>query len=166
MVYTGARVSEMAKRGFWITTSPQSATLLWSQNTNTCGCLAALAPPHCRRCLEHRRIGQCHCFTGAQQSCVSHRPCRLLFDILAAMQRPFPELTYLDLFLYKSVTVVLGSFLGGSVPRLRHLNLLGVHFRVYRNYFCLPLTSPIFSFITSLIPGTSHPRRSSPPSPR
>jgi hypothetical protein len=48
--------------------------------------------------------------------------------ILAAMQKPFPELTYLRFFPAKAVTVVLDSFLGGSVPLLRELTLGGIPF--------------------------------------
>jgi hypothetical protein len=50
--------------------------------------------------------------------------------VLAAMQVPFPELTALSLGSLQSpsetVPVVPDSFLGGSVPRLRTLTLLGV----------------------------------------
>jgi hypothetical protein len=88
--------------------------------------------------------------------------------ILAAMQQPFPELTDLSLQCRETVPVVPDSFLGGSAPRLRHL-VLSNHFRDYRNYFCLPLTSSIFTFtifpITDPIPDTSHPKRWSLPSP-
>src|SRR6266852_3135348 len=33
------------------------------------------------------------------------------------------------------------------------------HFRDYRNYFCQPHTSSNFTFATSLLPATFHPRR-------
>ena len=49
--------------------------------------------------------------------------------ILAAMQRPFPELTGLDLWLNdKTVAVVPDSFLGGSAARLEDLTLGGIPF--------------------------------------
>ncbi len=53
------------------------------------------------------------------------------------------------------------SFLGGgSAPRLRYLQLCGILVSPdYRNCSYLPLTSSIFTFVISLIPGTSHPRR-------
>jgi hypothetical protein len=45
---TGARVSSMANRCFWITTTPQSATRLHRHNTREgqVGCLAGLASWH------------------------------------------------------------------------------------------------------------------------
>ena len=44
--------------------------------------------------------------------------------ILAAMQRPYPELTHLGFWpSYQPVPDVPDSFLGGSVPRLEHLTL-------------------------------------------
>jgi F-box-like len=52
-----------------------------------------------------------------------------LEEVLAPMQVPFPELTYLQLFV-KALPVipVPDSFLGGSAPRLRHFGLLGIPF--------------------------------------
>ena len=47
--------------------------------------------------------------------------------ILPAMQKPFPELTYLRLS-SEAVTVVVNLFLGGSAPRLQELNLRGIPF--------------------------------------
>jgi hypothetical protein len=48
VAHAGARVPKMAKRCFWVTTSPESATLLQSQNTSEgdAGCLATLAHRH------------------------------------------------------------------------------------------------------------------------
>ena len=48
--------------------------------------------------------------------------------ILAAMQQPFPELTYLLLHSDETVPVVPDSFLGGSAPRLEDLELNGIPF--------------------------------------
>ena len=49
--------------------------------------------------------------------------------ILPAMQKSFPQLIYMWLqSLHKAVTVVPDSFLGGSAPRLRDLNLIGIPF--------------------------------------
>jgi hypothetical protein len=48
--------------------------------------------------------------------------------ISAAMQQPFPELTFLWLNTDKMVTVLPDSFLGGSAPRLRWLWLDGIPF--------------------------------------
>ena len=52
----------------------------------------------------------------------------LMEDILPAMQKPFPELTYLCFFSTRAATVVPDSFLGGSAPRLEYLNLSGIPF--------------------------------------
>src|SRR5712671_46862 len=46
----------------------------------------------------------------------------------AAMQKPFPELTYLEVLLYGDVPVLPASFLGGSAPRLRELKLRSIPF--------------------------------------
>jgi len=45
-----------------------------------------------------------------------------------AMQKPFPELTHLDVWVCDAVPVLPDSFLGGSAPRLRTLALHGVSF--------------------------------------
>jgi len=47
--------------------------------------------------------------------------------VIAAMQKPFPELTHLEVSVYLFVQPVLpDSFLGGSAPRLRNLFLKGI----------------------------------------
>jgi hypothetical protein len=52
-----------------------------------------------------------------------------LEKLLAVMQEPFPELTYLRLKSFDEMVPVLpSSFLGGSAPRLRFLGLDGVPF--------------------------------------
>src|SRR5882757_7656498 len=52
-----------------------------------------------------------------------------LEKLLAVMQVPFPELTYMRLKSFDEMVPVLpGSFLGGSAPRLRFLGLDGVPF--------------------------------------
>ena len=51
-----------------------------------------------------------------------------LENILAAMQKPFPELTYLWLLSIKGTTVIPDSFLGGSAPRLQSLSLCCIPF--------------------------------------
>ena len=48
--------------------------------------------------------------------------------VLAAMQKPSPELTRLKLHSYKLATIVPDSFLGGSAPRLQFLRLDGIPF--------------------------------------
>ena len=71
----------------------------------------------------------------------SDRVCHIDLDIskaleweihIAAMQRPFPELTHLDLYWinrdYETVEVVRDSLLGGSTPRLEFLRLSSVPF--------------------------------------
>ena len=53
-----------------------------------------------------------------------HVPDSQMENVLAAMRRPFPALTYLDLVSKdKTEPVVPDSFLGGSAPRLRSLSL-------------------------------------------
>ena len=54
----------------------------------------------------------------------------------AAMQKPFPELTHLELDMNKdneSPPILPNSFLGGSTPRLRSLHLLNVPFPALPN---------------------------------
>jgi hypothetical protein len=89
-------------------------------------------------------------------------------QILAAMQEPFPELTHLNLSAAEEgpMSVLPDSFLGGFSPRLRNLKLSFTPFRDYRNYFCLPPTSPLFRFGQFLIPGTFRPTRWPLPFPR
>jgi hypothetical protein len=48
--------------------------------------------------------------------------------VLAVMQQPFPELTYLKLWSHDEVPVIPASFLGGSAPRLRTLYLESIPF--------------------------------------
>ena len=54
----------------------------------------------------------------------------LLEDVLAAMQKPFPELTFLSLQPSKEIqtAVIPDSFLGGSAPRLQVLWLASIPF--------------------------------------
>ena len=51
-----------------------------------------------------------------------------LEQVLATMQVPFPELTYLDLWSYVETPPVIipDSFLGGSAPRLQNFRLFGI----------------------------------------
>jgi hypothetical protein len=68
----------------------------------------------------------------------SNRVCRVclvhlvpwqLVEVLAAMQVPFPELTFLQLFSFvDKMPVIPDSFLGGSAPRLQYFNLFGIPF--------------------------------------
>jgi hypothetical protein len=52
-----------------------------------------------------------------------------LEEVLAAMHVPFPELTDLELFSDgETLPVIPDSFLGGSAPRLRSVNLYGIPF--------------------------------------
>ncbi|KAH9957188.1 hypothetical protein BC827DRAFT_1157363 [Russula dissimulans] len=46
----------------------------------------------------------------------------------AAMQKPFPELTHLQAWMYDVARVLPDSFLGGSAPRLRSLTLRNIPF--------------------------------------
>jgi hypothetical protein len=62
--------------------------------------------------------------------------------VLAAMQVPFPELTDLQLTSEDGnlgLVSVLHDVFNPSFWK-------AFHFRVYRNFFCLPLTSSIFTF--------------------
>ena len=45
-----------------------------------------------------------------------------------AMQKPFPELTHLQVWTHDVVPVLPDSFLGGSAPRLRTLELESIPF--------------------------------------
>jgi F-box-like len=68
----------------------------------------------------------------------NHRICKISIDDMtnsrwerfaAAMQKPFPELTHLEVWVDGDVVRVLpDSFLGGSAPRLRTLNLSRIPF--------------------------------------
>ena len=68
----------------------------------------------------------------------SNRVCQVLLlnltggqleNVLAAMQVPFPELTYLRLSSdYETLPVIPDSFLGGSAQSLRILDLDGISF--------------------------------------
>src|SRR5260370_20624004 len=54
---------------------------------------------------------------------------RVLEGFMAAMQVPFPELTYLSLLSGdETLPGIPDSFLGGSAPRLRHFTLSGFPF--------------------------------------
>jgi hypothetical protein len=54
--------------------------------------------------------------------------------LAAAIQVPFPELTYLELWSDdRSMSVLPDSFLGGSAPRLRTLQLMGIPFPALPN---------------------------------
>ena len=60
---------------------------------------------------------------------ISGIPCLYLEKVLATMQEPFPELTELTLWSHLETMVVLpDSFLGGSAPRLRILDLFNIPF--------------------------------------
>ena len=117
--------------------SPQSATVLCNQNTNTCGCLASPALPLIIEGVVLNTEELVNIVTVLERSdrvnhinltvitdCSSH-----LEEISAAIQKPLPELTNLGLFSYNTATVVPDSFAqGGSAPRLRTLFLRGIPF--------------------------------------
>jgi hypothetical protein len=70
-------VSTMEKCYFWVTTPPESATCLHSQNACKAhiGCLAGRAPFYLLpRRLSSTKRGQHHCYTRTQRSCVSNQP--------------------------------------------------------------------------------------------
>ena len=71
--------------------------------------------------LERRdRVDRIH-LTGVNRSSLE--------KVLAAMQEPFPELTFLQLSSFEEpVPIVPDSFLGRSAPRLRVLRLRGIPF--------------------------------------
>ncbi|KAI9513369.1 hypothetical protein F5148DRAFT_15 [Russula earlei] len=69
---------------------------------------------------------------GALESERHHRICEIHLPVIptsyrqrlaAAMQKPFPELTFLRLWVEDTATSLPDSFLGGSAPLLRHLSL-------------------------------------------
>ena len=71
-------------------------------------------------------LGQTNRVCQVNLSRIVDRP---LERILAAMQVPFPELTYLRLWLSSNrVPAIPDSFLGGSAPRLRFFTLYGIPF--------------------------------------
>jgi hypothetical protein len=87
--------------------------------------------------------GYIHSSTGTTDNVIaalwqSNRVCQVnlslsdwqLEEVLAAMQVPFPELTYLKLFLSrgKTMPVIPDSFLDGSSPRLRSFSLRCIPF--------------------------------------
>ena len=79
----------------------------------------------------------------------------------AALQKPFPGLTHLHLGITKDddeSAIVPDSFLGGTAPRLRSLELYTFHFQDCQNYSCPPLTSSFLTFILFPVPDTFHPR--------
>ena len=101
-----------------------------------------------------------------------NRVCKILYrneqfqdsflEEFAAIDEPFPALTILDLIsLGQDVPVLPDSFLGGSAPRLRSLDLAGIPYPSLETYFRLPLTLSGFAFGIFLIPDIFHPRRSS-----
>ncbi len=101
----------------WITTSPETATLLYNQNPceGDPGHLARLASSHSGRCLRN-----------------------VIEELWTAMQVPFLELAVLYLsydyppYAARPVLHAHDSFLGGSAPRLRYLALNSIPFRVTR----------------------------------
>jgi hypothetical protein len=76
----------------------------------------------------------------------------------AAMQVPFPELIalYLSLPGGSNEPIIPDSFLGGSAPRLRYLDLVGVPFPGLPK---LILSATQLVHLRLPIPGTFHPRR-------
>ena len=74
---------------------------------------------------------------AALESEHSNRICEIYIDDMtnsrwerfaAAMQKPFPELTHLEVWTPDVVPVLPDSFLGGSAPRLRTLKLRRIPF--------------------------------------
>jgi hypothetical protein len=79
MAIAGSCVSTMEKPRFSITTSSESAALLYTQYTRKkhAGHLASLASRHCGLQRVIIRHGQHHCSTWAEQSrMLSHPGCR------------------------------------------------------------------------------------------
>jgi hypothetical protein len=135
MAIAGSCVSTMENPCFSITTSPESPTLLYTQNTHEghTGLLASLASHHYG---HYGPITSTDNIVAALGQ--SNRVCKVrlwglaglkLEEVLAPMQVPFPELTDLRLW-SNDITppVIPDSFLGGSAPRLRHFELDGIPF--------------------------------------
>jgi hypothetical protein len=138
MAITGSCVSTMEKPYFRITTSPESPTCLYILNTHKgqTGRLASLAS---HRCGQYPiSSGMDNIIAALEQS---NRVCRVSLvhlrrsqvqEVLAAMQVPFPELTYLQLSSDDETSpaplVIPDSFLGGFAPHLRHFFLDGIQF--------------------------------------
>jgi len=65
---------------------------------------------------HHNRVCKINCYTGENS----------LLEEFAAIDKPFPALTSLQLISRANVPVLPDSFLGGSAPRLRILGLYGI----------------------------------------
>lgn len=104
--------------------------------------------------LEQRNRVRKICMNGIPES---------LMKKFTAIRVPFPMLTGLELASTgEKPPVISDSFLSGSAPHLRISGCGAFHFRPCRNYFCLSLTLPIFTFWAFCIPGTFHLRRLPP----
>ena len=70
VAYAGTRLSKMEKHCFWIATSPQTATLLQSDNTcqEDAGSLATFTHRHTAVWPPNVWHAQHHCGTQAQRS--------------------------------------------------------------------------------------------------
>ena len=134
MAIAGPCLSTMENPCSGITTSPESPTLLHTQNTRKghTGRLVSLASHRLGQDVLINRHGQPHCSTWTEQSRMSSlplSPCGLAIGrSLAAMHVPFPELTNLWLSASGETQPIPDSFLDGSAPRLRYFHLDGIPF--------------------------------------
>jgi hypothetical protein len=114
--------------------------------------------------LERRdRVGRIHLFDISSSS---------MEDVLAKMQEPFPELTFLGLastWNDEKLPDFPDSFMSRSVPVLQGLYLARIPFPGLPNLLLsarLPVTLFFFTFWIFPIPDTFHPRQWSLPSLR
>jgi hypothetical protein len=128
MAIAGSCLSTMEKPCSWITTSPQSATFLYTQNTHKgyTGCLATFPLiVECNMSSTSRTDNIIAALGQSNRVCqvlLSHLASWQLEEVLAVMQVPFPELTDLRLSSYDETLVlplIPDSSLDGSAPRLR-----------------------------------------------
>ena len=144
MAIAGSCVSTMAKPCVQITTSPESATRLYTPNTRKrqAGRLANLSS-HCSgQCCILFSHGQCYLGTWAEQSHMSSpvlAPCGLAIgNCLGSDAGVIPGVDTSVLFphIVKHESFPIRSWVG-----LRHLcdssPYIPFHFRDCRNYFCL-----------------------------
>jgi hypothetical protein len=115
MAIASSCVSTMEKPRLWMTTSPESPTLLYAPNTPK----GYIVRGRMTRTLSDTDNVIAALGLADRQS----------EKVLAAMQVPFPELTNLELFSNtKTVPVISDTFLNGSAPRLRVFDLNGILF--------------------------------------
>jgi hypothetical protein len=140
MANTRSCVSTMEKSYFPITTAPESATCLYNRNTHKAhtGRLAPSLASHRSGRNGRKAHNIIPALKQSNQVILWNLANWHLLQILATMQGPFPELVELQLYSKDEALVdIPDSFLGGSAPRLRSFELIGIP--------CLGLPKLLFS---------------------